>query len=92
MSREKTKISPDKKGLVAREPNRFLVLHNDEVNSFDFVIQSLQDVCEHSYEQAEQCALITHFKGKCDIKKGEFEELKPMKDKLLNRKLTATIE
>jgi len=72
--------------------NRMLILHNDEVNTFDFVIESLVDVCEHDEIQAEQCAMITHYKGKCDVKKGAFDLLKPMKDKLISVGLSATIE
>ena len=71
---------------------RFLILHNDEENTFDFVIDSLIEVCEHNMEQAEQCTLIVHYKGKCDVKKGNFEKLKPMKDQLVYRGLTATID
>ena len=67
---------------------RFLILHNDEENTFDFVIDSLIEVCEHNMEQAEQCTLIVHYKGKCDVKKGNFEKLKPMKDQLIHRGLT----
>jgi ATP-dependent Clp protease adaptor protein ClpS len=70
----------------------FLILHNDEVHSFDYVIDALIEICEHGYEQATQCTLITHYKGKCDVKKGGFEALKPLKNALNERKLTATID
>jgi ATP-dependent Clp protease adaptor protein ClpS len=70
----------------------FLVLHNDDVHTFDFVIESLVDVCEHDTLQAEQCAYIIHYKGKCDVKKGPFDYLQPMKSKLLNKGLLATID
>lgn len=70
----------------------FLVLYNDDVNTFDFVIKTLVDICCHEPQQAEQCAIITHFKGKCDIKKGELKLLKTMKDSLLNKGLSAVIE
>lgn len=53
-----------------------LVLFNDEVNTFDFVIDVLCTVCDHSEVQAEQCAWITHFKGKCEVMNGAFDELK----------------
>ncbi|MDI3527484.1 MAG: ATP-dependent Clp protease adaptor protein ClpS [Tenuifilum sp.] len=68
-----------------------LILHNDDVNTFDFVIDTLVDVCNHNPHQAEQCALITHYKGKCDIKHGSFEELENMMHELLRRGLSATI-
>jgi ATP-dependent Clp protease adaptor protein ClpS len=52
-----------------------LILFNDEVNSFDFVIDVLCTVCDHTEEQAEQCAWITHYKGKCQVFSGSYEEL-----------------
>ncbi len=69
-----------------------LVLHNDDFNTFDFVIKALIEVCEHEFDQAEQCTYIIHFKGKCCVKNGEDIELKSMKTELINRGLTATIE
>jgi len=59
---------------------RDLVVFNDDVNTFDHVINTLIKVCGHSPEQAEQCTLIIHFKGKCTVKTGSFDELRPMKD------------
>jgi ATP-dependent Clp protease adaptor protein ClpS len=72
--------------------DNFLILHNDEIHSFDYVIQALIDICEHGYEQATQCTIITHYKGKCDVKKGGFEVLKPLKEALIERELNATID
>ncbi|MBN3034579.1 MAG: ATP-dependent Clp protease adaptor ClpS [Bacteroidales bacterium] len=69
-----------------------LVLFNDDVNTFDFVIQALIDVCEHDPMQAEQCVLIAHFNGKCPVKTGTFEFLKPIYNELTNRSLTVTID
>ncbi|MEI6435517.1 MAG: ATP-dependent Clp protease adaptor ClpS [Bacteroidota bacterium] len=69
-----------------------LILYNDEVNSFDFVIASLVEVCKHEFAQAEQCAMIAHFKGKCHVKNGDYEELKPMYEELTLRGLTVSIE
>ena len=54
-----------------------IVLYNDDVNTFDFVINSLISVCDHSAEQAEQCTWLVHFKGKCTVKTGKFDDLKP---------------
>ncbi|MBK6282933.1 MAG: ATP-dependent Clp protease adaptor ClpS [Draconibacterium sp.] len=54
--------------------NKFLILHNDDVHSFEYVTHALIEVCKHSFEQATQCTMITHYKGKCDVKK---EVLKP---------------
>ena len=70
----------------------FLILHNDEVNTFDYVIDSLMEVCEHDEYQAEQCALITHHKGKCDIKKGEDSILESMKNILLEKGLSVSLD
>lgn len=70
----------------------FLVLHNDEVNTFEFVMDTLVEVCKHSANQAEQCAMITHYKGKCDVLRGEVAELKEVRDELISRGLKATIE
>jgi len=69
-----------------------LVLFNDDVNTFDFVIESLVQVCRHEPEQAEQCAIIVHFTGKCAVKSGEYEMLKPMCTALLERGLSAEIQ
>jgi ATP-dependent Clp protease adaptor protein ClpS len=55
-----------------------LVVFNDDVNTFDHVIQTLIKVCKHTPEQAEQCTLLIHYKGKCAVRTGSFQELKPM--------------
>ena len=68
-----------------------ILLFNDDVNTFDFVIDSLIEVCEHTMEQAEQCTYLVHYKGKCAVKTGEFEELKPKCTLLLQRGLSAEI-
>lgn len=69
-----------------------LILWNDDVNTFDWVIESLIDVCAHEAPQAEQCALIIHHKGKCGVKKGTFDFLRPQAEELINRGLQATID
>lgn len=68
-----------------------IVLFNDDVNTFDYVIETLVDVCEHSPQQAEQCSLIVHYKGKCTVKTGEYEDLKPRCSRLLQAGLSAEI-
>ena len=68
-----------------------IVLFNDDVNTFDFVIDSLIDVCEHTLEQAEQCTILVHYKGKCTVKTGEYEDLEPRCSKLLSLGLSAEI-
>ena len=69
-----------------------LILYNDDVNTFDHVIDTLVEVCHHTFEQAEQCAIIVHFKGKCDVKTGSYEYLKPLCTALLDAGLSARIE
>jgi ATP-dependent Clp protease adaptor protein ClpS len=69
-----------------------LILYNDEINSFDFVIESLVVVCGHDFEQAEQCALIAHYKGRCAVKSGSYKELKGMMEELTLRRLTVAVE
>lgn len=69
-----------------------LVLHNDEINTFDYVMEVLIEICEHSMTQAEQCATITHFKGKCEVKSGSFTEMKELRYQLISRGLKATVE
>lgn len=68
-----------------------IVLYNDDVNTFDHVIETLVYVCEHTWEQAEQCAILVHYKGKCTVKTGKFEKLKPMCTALLEAGLSAEI-
>lgn len=77
---------------LKKEIEKSLILHNDEKNTFEFVIDTLMDICGHDAIQAEQCAFITHFKGKCEIKSGQFDYLKTMKDQLILKGLSATIE
>lgn len=72
--------------------NSTLILHNDEHNTFEWVIQCLIEICGHQTHQAEQCAMLTHFKGKCGVKEGSEDKLKPLKDGLNDRGLSATIE
>lgn len=68
-----------------------LIVWNDDVNTFEWVITSLMEVCGHTEEQAEQCALIIHYNGKYAVKEGEYEDLKPMCDALLDRGISATL-
>ena len=68
-----------------------IVLWNDDVNTFDDVIEALMEICKHTLEQAEQCTMLVHYKGKCTVKTGSLEELKPMHEKLLSRSLTSKI-
>lgn len=69
-----------------------LDLHNDDYNSFDHVINCLMKFCGHEYEQANQCAHIVHFKGKCDVKYGDYDTISVAKEKLQNSGLSVTME
>ena len=69
-----------------------LMVYNDDVNTFEWVIESLVKVCKHSFEQAEQCSLFIHFKGKYAVKHGDELKLIPMKDALLERGISAAVE
>ena len=69
-----------------------LIVWNDEVNTFEWVIETLIDVCGHSPEQAEQCAFIIHYKGKYAVKQGSYDELKPQCDAITERGIGATLE
>lgn len=71
---------------------RDLIVFNDDFNTFDHVIESLIKVCSHQPEQAEQCTWLIHYKGKCQVKRGEFGKLEPMCTALLERGITAEIQ
>lgn len=71
---------------------RQLIVHNDNINTFDFVINALVQVCKHDAIQAEQCTMLVHYKGKCNVKSGNWEQLEPMCSALLERGITAEIE
>lgn len=71
---------------------KFLVVHNDDYHTFDYVIHALVDICDHDFIQAEQCTLLIHYKGKCEVKKGSMSVLRPMKNALVQKDLKATID
>ncbi len=87
----KEKIQEKSEVLEQEVLQHEIILFNDEVNTFEFVINSLIDVCEHTSEQAEQCTYLVHYKGKCAVKTGEYDELKPRCTRLLNLGLSAEI-
>lgn len=91
MKFEQTETLTKPKQDLKTERLHEIVLYNDDVNTFDWVIESLVDVCEHSPEQAEQCSIIVHYKGKCGVKTGTYEELEPRCSNLLERGLSAEI-
>lgn len=90
MTREKT--TPFSGEDILSTKLHDLVVHNDDFNTFDFVISTLIEVCKHKPEQAEQCTLIIHYKGKCAVRSGDYNTLEPMHREILNRGITSTIE
>jgi ATP-dependent Clp protease adaptor protein ClpS len=87
-----TKLKEDVDVLTQLDEYCTLIVWNDEVNSFDWVIETLVEVCGHSPEQAEQCAIIIDSKGKYAVKEGSYDTLKPMCDAITDRGIGATIE
>lgn len=87
-----TRVEEDVDILTAVDEPYQLIVWNDEVNTFEWVIETLVDVCGHSVEQAEQCAMIIHVKGKYAVKKGEYDTLKPLCDAITDRGIGATVE
>lgn len=90
MSQEQHQFDYESSELL--EENKSLILFNDDHNTFDFVIETLIDVCEHEPLQAEQCALIVHYKGKCQVKSGTHNELKSSFKEMSDRDLTVAID
>ncbi len=90
MLKEHTNPFDATKDQLTEERN--LILHNDEYNTFDFVIDSLIEVCDHDVITAEQITLIVHHKGKCSIKSGDLKELQPFRTEMTNRGLTVSIK
>jgi ATP-dependent Clp protease adaptor protein ClpS len=78
--------------LTEDTPGYNLIVWNDDVNSFEWVIETLVKICGHSPEQAEQCAILIHFKGKYAVKTGSYDDLKPQCDAINDRQINATIE
>jgi ATP-dependent Clp protease adaptor protein ClpS len=78
--------------ILKEEAIKALVLYNDDHNTFDWVIECLVKVCDHEPMQAEQCAHLVHYKGKCVVKSGTFKKLRPFCESLLEKGLTAKIE
>ncbi len=89
-------IKPEFEEVVIEEVKearvRDLILYNDDENTFDFVIEALVEICRHDIIQAEQCTFIIHYNGQCTVKSDSFSNLKPMKDALIDRGLSAVIK
>tara|TARA_A100001011_G_scaffold265630_1_gene274466 strand:+ start:425 stop:709 length:285 start_codon:yes stop_codon:yes gene_type:complete len=93
MSKEKPQIEKESEAelLTQVEREHEIILYNDDVNTFEHVINTLVAYCDHTYQQAEQCAYIVHYSGKCAVKSGSYEELEPICLKLLEAQLSAEI-
>ncbi|MBD0332609.1 MAG: ATP-dependent Clp protease adaptor ClpS [Chitinophagaceae bacterium] len=90
--KENTKLQEfDNTAIDVEEPFH-LIVWNDDVNTFEWVIETLIEVCKHTPEQAEQCIYLIHYKGKCAVKHGTYDELKPMCDAITDRGIGATVE
>ena len=88
----KQKNNPSSLQQDSQTTIRELILFNDDVNTFEFVIDTLIEICKHDPEQAEQCALIAHYKGKSMVKSGDYPELKFLCEEMSLRGLTVSIE
>ena len=88
-TKEQVKVEVDVEELLNNQHE--IVLYNDDVNTFDHVIETLIHVCDHTEEQAEQCAMLVHYKGKCTVKTGELKDLKPQCLQLLDAGLSAEL-
>ena len=93
LSKENPKIVPQEIEQIdtLEDKEHEIILYNDDVNTFDHVIECLVKLCDHSYLQAEQCAYIVHYSGKCTVKTGVYEELEPQCTQLLKAGLSAEI-
>lgn len=87
-----TKIKEESKSKEKSSDIKILYVMNDDYNTFDWVITCLMDICGHDYDQANQCTLLIHLNGKCDVKHGDIETIYIMKEKLINAGLSATIK
>jgi len=87
----KEKIQEQEDVATLEKPNNEIVVYNDDVNTFDHVIETLIKACDHTPEQAEQCTILVHYKGKCTVKTGELRDLKPRCSKILEAGINAEI-
>ncbi len=87
-----TDISEETDVLTAEDEGCNLIVWNDDVNTFEWVIDTLMEVCGHSHEQAEQCSYFIHYKGKYAVKNGSYDDLKPQCDAITDRGINATVE
>jgi ATP-dependent Clp protease adaptor protein ClpS len=91
-SHTKTQEQFDVDVLVEEAPIFDLIIYNDDVNTFEHVIKCLVEICEHEEIQAEQCTMLIHYKGRCSVKRADYETLEPICSALLDKGLSAKIE
>jgi ATP-dependent Clp protease adaptor protein ClpS len=91
-SHTKTQEQFDLDVLVEEAPIFDLIIYNDDVNTFEHVIKCLVEICEHEEIQAEQCTMLIHYKGRCSVKRADYETLEPICSALLDKGLSAKIE
>lgn len=91
-SHTKTQEQFDLDVLVEEAPIFDLIIYNDDVNTFEHVIKCLVEICEHEEIQAEQCTMLIHYKGRCSVKRADYETLEPLCTALLHKGLSAKIE
>lgn len=91
MTKEKIKSIPELDEFISSEKEHFLILVNDDIHTFDYVIDALIEICNHTTQQATQCTMLVHYKGSCDVKKGSLEELRPLRKAFINKELRAKI-
>ena len=91
-SHTKTQEQFDVDVLVEDAPIFDLIIYNDDVNTFEHVIKCLVEICEHEEIQAEQCTMLIHYKGRCSVKRADYETLEPICSALLDKGLSAKIE
>jgi ATP-dependent Clp protease adaptor protein ClpS len=91
MTDKNTKTRKESRTVAEPDVDHQLVLINDEEHSFEYVIDTLIDVCQHTEEQAIQCTMITHYKGRCDVKRGPVKMLRPLRKALTEKELRAII-
>jgi ATP-dependent Clp protease adaptor protein ClpS len=92
MTDNSTLLQEDVEVISENQLNRKLVVHNDDVNTFEWVIKALMEICKHDEVQAEQSSYIIHHKGKYAVKIGSYNVLKPMKEAILDRGINSTID
>ena len=91
MNNEKYQETAELEAATLEDSGCRLVLFNDDYHTFDYVIKALIDICRHTREQAEQCTIMVHYKGRCTVKNGSYEDLLPLHTAMLDKQLTTEI-